>query len=127
MKVSKLLAILFGVALLFSSSAFARESNKTSLHLSDKVTVQGKSLNPGDYTVEWSGSAPAVQVTILQGKQVVATLSGRLTEQSTFGGSGTAYGTREGSDGSESLTVIYPGGKKVALQFDQSAAASQAN
>ena len=126
MKVSKLLAFLFGVALLFSSSAFARD-NKTSLHLSDKVTVQGKSLNPGDYTVEWSGTAPDVQVSILQGKNVVATLSGHLTEQYTFGGSGTAYGTRAGSDGSESLTVIYPGGKKLALQLDQTAQGSQAN
>ena len=126
MKVSKLLAFLFGVALLFSSTAFARE-NKTSLHLSDKVTVQGQSLKPGDYTVEWSGSAPAIQVTISQGKHVVATLSGHMTEQSVFGGSGTAYGTRAGSDGSESLTVIYPGGKKLALEFDQTAQATEAN
>ncbi len=126
MKMSKLLAILFGVALLLSSSAFAREANKSALHLSEKVTVQGKSLNSGDYTVEWSGSGPAVQVIILHGKQTVATLSGRLTDQATPNPD-NAYGTHEGSDGSRSLTVIYPAHKKVALELDQSAGASQAN
>jgi len=126
MKVSKLLAILFGGALLLSSSAFAREANKSALHLSEKVTPQGKSINSGDYTVEWSGSGPAVQVTILQGKQTVATLSGRLTDQATSNPE-NAYGAHEGSDGSRSLTAIYPAHKKVAPEFDQSAGASQAN
>jgi hypothetical protein len=106
MKVSKLLAILFGGALLLSSSAFAREANKSALHLSEKVTPQGKSINSGDYTVEWSGSGPAVQVTILQGKQTMATLSGRLTDQATSNPE-NAYGAHEGSDGSRSLTAIY--------------------
>jgi hypothetical protein len=57
----------------------------------------------------------------------VATLSGRLTEESLGRESayGTAYGTHEASDGSRSLTAIYPAKKKVALEFDQSADASQ--
>jgi hypothetical protein len=126
MKVSKLLAILFGGALLLSSSAFAREENKSALHLSEKVTVQGKSLNSGEYTVEWSGSGPDVQVTIRKGKQIVATLSGRLTDRATPN-RGNAYETNEGSDGSRLLTVIYPDHKKVTLEFDQSAGASEAN
>lgn len=123
---SKLLSILFGAALLLSSSAFAREAKKGSLHLSDKVTVQGKSLNSGDYTVEWTGSGSAIQVAILQGKQTVATLSGRLTEQATPNPD-NAYGVHEEPDGSRSLTAIYPAHKKVALEFNQSAGGSQAN
>lgn len=123
---SKLPTILFGAALLLSSSAFAGEANKSVLHLADKVTVQGKPLKSGDYTVEWNGSGPDVQVTILQGKQTVATISGHLTEQATPNPE-NAYGTHEGSDGSRSLTVIYPAHKRVALEFDQSAGASQAN
>jgi hypothetical protein len=126
MKVSKLHALLFGAALLLSSSAFAREANKSSLQLRDKVTVEGKSLNSGDYTVQWSGSGPTVQVTILQGKQTVATLSAHLTEQPTPNPE-NAYGTADGLDGSRSLTVIYPAGKRVALELNQNAGASQAN
>jgi hypothetical protein len=126
MKVSKLPAILFGAALVLSSSALARESNKSALHLSDKVTIQGKSLKSGDYTVEWSGSGPAVQVTILQGKQTVATLSGHLIDQATSN-PGDAYGIHTGPDGSQSLTVIYPAHKKLSLQLDQNAEASPAN
>ena len=127
MKVSKLLPILFSAALLLSSSAFAREANKTTLHLGEKVIVQGQSLNSGDYTVEWSGNGPDVQVTILQGKQSVATLSGRLADEAAPNYPETAYGTHEGQDGSRSLIVIYPAHKKIALEFDQSAGASQAN
>ena len=126
MKVSKLLVILFGAALVLSSSVLARESNKSSLHLSDKVTLQGKSLNSGDYTVEWSGSGPAVEVTILKGKQTVATVSGHLIDQTTSN-PGDAYGLHKGPDGSQSLTVIYPAHKRFALQLDQSAEAGQAN
>jgi hypothetical protein len=126
MKVSKLSALLFGVALLLSSSASAREANKSTLELADKVTVEGKSLNSGRYTVEWSGSGPAVQVTLLQGKQTVATFSARLTEQPTPNPE-NAYGTADGPDGSRSLTVIYPAGKRVALELNQNAGASQAN
>jgi len=123
---SKVLTIFFGAALVLSSSAFAREANKSNLHLNEKVTVQGKSLNSGDYKVEWSGSGPDVQVTILQGKETVATLSGRLADQATTNPD-TAYGTRDGSDGTPSLTAIYPAHKKLALEFEQSAEASQAN
>jgi hypothetical protein len=126
MKTLKLRTILFSAALLLSSSAFAKEANKSALHLSEKMMVQGKSLSSGDYTVEWSGSGPAAQVAILRGKQTVATLSGRLTEQATPNPE-NAYGTQENSDGSRSLTAIYPARKKIALELDQSAGASQAN
>jgi hypothetical protein len=67
MRISKLPVLLFGAALLLSSSAFAAEANKGTLQLTDKVTVEGKPLNSGKYTVEWSGSGPEVQVTLLQG------------------------------------------------------------
>ena len=127
MKVSKVLPILFGAALLLSSIAFAGEANKTSLHLGEKVTAQGQSLNSGDYTVEWSGNGPDVQVTILHGKQSVATLSGHVSDQSGPNYQETAYGTHEDQDGSRSLIVIYPAHKKIALEFVQSAGASQAN
>jgi len=124
MKNSKLPVLLLGAALLVSSSVFAAEANKGTLQLSDKVTVEGKSLNSGKYTVEWNGTGPAVQVTILQGKQTVATFSAHVTEQPTPN-PGDAYGTIAGADGSRTLTSFYPAHKRFALELDQNGAASQ--
>jgi hypothetical protein len=120
---SRLFTLLFGIAFLFGASAFAKETNKTTLQLSDDVTVDGRALNPGTYTVEWDGSGPNVQVTLLQRKDTVTTFPARLTEEPTAFPD-NAYGTTNQSDGSKSLT-IYPGGKRSALQVDQNAAGQQ--
>jgi hypothetical protein len=126
MKMSRISIMLFGGALLFSSAALAGETNKVKLHLADKVVVDGKPLEAGDYRVEWDGSGPAVQVKFLQGKQTVATLSAHLTEQPDRNPQ-DAYSTAPEPDGSSELTAIYPGGKRVALQFEQSAASGAGN
>jgi hypothetical protein len=124
MKMSRVSIMLFGSALLFSSAALAGENNKGKLQLTDKVVVDGKPIERGNYRVEWDGSGPAVQVKLLQGNQTVATVSARLTEQA---GRNTqdAYATTIEPDGSRALTAIYPGGKRLALEFDQSAASPQ--
>ncbi len=92
MKMSRISIMLFGSAILFSSAALAGETNKGKLILNDKVVVDGKSIQPSDYRVEWDGSGPAVQVKILQGKQTGATLSAHLTEQADRNPQ-DAYGT----------------------------------
>src|SRR5258708_34216132 len=83
MKLSKLSLAFFGSALLLSSAAVAGDSNKASIQLYEKVNVEGKALNPGKYTITWDGSGPNVQVTVLQGKQTVATFAAHLTDQAT--------------------------------------------
>ena len=60
MKMSRISTLLFGSALLFSSVALAGETNKGKLRLADKIVVDGKPLEPGNYAVEWDGSGPAV-------------------------------------------------------------------
>lgn len=126
MKISKMLGLLFGVALLISSSAVAAESNKSSVQLADKVVVEGKSLDSGKYTVEWNGSGPTVQVTLLHGKQTVATFSAHLTEQPSAN-SRDSYSTSSEPDGSKALTAIYPSGKRFILQIDQNQTTQQSN
>src|ERR1700738_1010259 len=126
MKMSRISIMLFGSAILFSSAALAGETNKGKLILNDKVVVDGKSIRPGDYRVEWDGSGPAVQVKILQGKQTVATLSAHVTEQADRNPQ-DAYSTASEPDGSKELTAIYPGGKRLALEFDHSAARGAGN
>src|ERR1700732_2861761 len=124
MKMSRVSIMLFGSALLFSSAALAGENNKGKLQLTDKVVVDGKPIERGNCRVEWDGSGPAVQVKLVQGNQTVATLSARLTEQAGRN-SQDAYATTIEPDGSRTLTAIYPGGKRLALEFDQSAASPQ--
>jgi hypothetical protein len=92
--------------------------------LTDKVVVDRQSIAPGDYRVEWDGNGPAVQVKILQGKQTVATLSAHVTEL-VDPNPQNAYSTATEPDGSRELTAIYPGGKRLALEFDHSAAGAQ--
>jgi hypothetical protein len=121
MKLSRVLVLLIGSALAFSSSAFARDINKGKLRLHDKTTVDGKSLNPGDYTVEWTGAGPAVQVTILRGKQTVATFSAHIAEQSEPNHD-DAYASKMELDGSSSLTTIYLSGKRNALEVEMNQA-----
>lgn len=126
MKISRMLSLLFGAALMVSSAAIAAETNKTSVQLADKVVVEGKSLDTGKYTVEWNGSGPTVQVTVLHGKQTVATFSAHLTEQPSAN-SRDSYSTSTEADGSKALTAIYPGGKHYVLQIENSQASQQAN
>jgi hypothetical protein len=124
MKVSKISTVLFGAALLFSSVALAKDTNKTTLNLTETLNVDGKPLNPGKYKVQWDGTGPTVQVTVLQGKQAVATFPAHLTEQANQNPA-DAYGSSAQPDGSRSLTAIYIGGKHSVLQVDQNAASQQ--
>ncbi len=89
--------------------------------MSDSVVIQGKTVNSGKYTVEWDGSGPAVQVTLLSGKQTVATFPAHVTEQASPN-TQDSYSTASEPNGSRSLTAIYPGGKRVALQVEQNQA-----
>jgi hypothetical protein len=121
MKLSKLSLAFFGSALLLSSAAVAGDSNKGSLNLYEKVSVEGKELNPGHYTITWDGSGPNVQVTVSQGKQTVATFPAHLTEQATRNNE-DAYGSSADTDGSRTLTAIYPNGKRFSLELGQTSA-----
>ena len=121
MKLSKISLVLFGSALLFSSAAVAGDSNKGSLKLYEKVSVEGKSLNPGQYTITWDGSGPNVQVTVLQGKQTVATFPAHLTEQAARN-TEDAYGSAADTNGSRTLTAIYPNGKRFSLELETKSA-----
>jgi hypothetical protein len=126
MKLSKISLSLIGSALLLSSAALAGDSNKGSLQLYEKVNIEGKPLNPGKYTVTWEGTGPNVQVTVLQGKQAVATFPAHVTEQATRNAE-DAYGSAAETDGTRSLTAIYPNGKRFSLEIGQVAASQAAS
>src|SRR3979490_769222 len=72
MRVSRNLFSVALASLLLGASAFAAPATKGTLKLFEPVTVQGKQLAPGQYTVEWNGEGPNVQLTIASGKNEVA-------------------------------------------------------
>ena len=65
-----------GLAVLLASSAFA--SNKGSLQVREAIEVNGQQLAPGEYQVNWDGTGPNVEVSIMQGKKEVAKTAAKL-------------------------------------------------
>ena len=122
MKVSKISkGLLLGLALLLATSVFA--ANKASLELNDPLTVNGKQLAAGSYSLKWQGTGPGVELRILQGKNVVATAPARLVDLDRPALRDVTI-TKKNSDGSNALYEIQFGGKKYALSLsDESAKA----
>src|ERR1700760_12696 len=116
MKLSKLAAVLATLALFFAGVAISAEANKASIHIDRQVKVDGKTLESGKYTAEWTGEGPNVQVTLMKGKNTVATFSAQIKQEPTAN-SDDAIGTTDAPDGSKQLSSIYPGGKHISLQL----------
>jgi hypothetical protein len=119
------LTMLLGLALttITASSAFA--STKGNLELSNPVTVAGTTLKPGDYKVEWEGAGPNVQVSILQGKQVVAKVPARIVALHDPSPNNAAV-TQPGNGATSSLAGIRFQGKTVSLELDDASSSMQA-
>ena len=122
MKLSKLAAAFATVALFFAGVAISAEANKTTVRIDKKVTVDGKTLDSGKYTAQWTGDGPSVQVTLLRGKDTVATFAAQIKQEATPN-STDAIGTAANPDGSKQLTSIYPSGKRISIQLSDSGAA----
>ena len=116
-------SVMLGLAVLLASSAFA--ATKGTLQISHPVTVNGTQLKPGDYKVEWDGSGPNVEVSISQGKNVIAKTSAHVVDL-TAAPTNSAAVTRTNSDGSSSLAGARFGGKKIALEFGEASDSMQA-
>jgi hypothetical protein len=100
------------VALLLANGAFA--ANKGVLDVHEAVTLNGQSVPAGHYDVKWEGAGPDVQVSLVQGKKVVATAPAHLVPSSTAYSSDTAV-LEPSAGGAKSLTEIRCYGKKYAL------------
>jgi hypothetical protein len=116
-------SIVLGVALLLASSAFA--ATKGNLQLTDSVTINGTTLKPGDYKLQWEGSGPNVELSILRGKNVLAKVSAHVVELQTPASNDAAVVRREDS-GQKSLTGVRFQGKKTALEISEASASMQA-
>ena len=122
MKVSRISkGLLLGLAVLLATSAFA--ANKGSLSVVDPVTIAGKQLAAGQYKVTWDGSGSSVQLNIMQGKNVVATVPARVIELDRPSTDDSAV-VSSNSDGSKSLSEIRFSGKKYALAIGEESASA---
>jgi hypothetical protein len=113
-----------GLALLMAASAFA--INKGSLDLMDPVTVNGKQIKAGEYSVQWDGTGSSVQLSLLQGKKVVATTPAQIINLDQSPNNSSAI-IKNNADGSRTLAEIRFGGKKFALAIGTDAQSEPAN
>ena len=104
--------LVLGSALLLATSAFA--ASKGPLQLTAPASVAGKQLAAGDYTVKWDGNGPSVQVEIIKGKQVVATVPAQVVTLDHASSYDSAVVNTDGSGG-RVLSQIRFSGKKMAL------------
>jgi len=120
MKVSRNLFSLAVASLLLGATAFAAPTKGT-LKLFEPVSVQGKQLAPGQYTVEWNGEGPNVELSITNGKQAVASIPARVVP---VGAKNTAsgYSSAKQDDGSTALTSVFFQGKAYELHVGQESA-----
>ena len=115
--------LVMGVALLLASSAFAATRANLSLHHS--TNVNGTALSAGDYKLEWDGTGPNVEVSILQGKKVVAKVPAKLVDVSSPYDNDAAV-VKNNGDGSTSLSEARFSGKRFKLAIDETDGGMQA-
>jgi len=113
--------LLFGASLLLATAAFAGE--KATVKVYENVKVNGTTLAPGKYELAWEGTGSAVQVSIRQGANTVATIPAAV-ETAKAAPAATGYSTKTEGDGTKSVTTVFFAGKKVSLNLDQQAVAS---
>jgi hypothetical protein len=119
MKTGKYVAIVAVLASGLSLSAIAKDKNETRISLSDSVQVGATDLKPGDYTLQWDGDGPDVQVKVLKGKNVVATVPAKLAQGTS--GYANAITTRTVGNVKTLDEVDFAGGKQ-SLVFGEASA-----
>jgi len=110
-------SLVMGLALLLASSAFA--TTKASLTLQNPTTINGAKLKAGEYKLQWDGSGPNVEVSIMQGKTVIAKVQAKVVDLNSPAQNSAAV-VKHSDDGTSTLTGARFGGKKFALELGNS-------
>src|SRR5450631_2598093 len=111
MKYSAILAILA----MSPAALLAAPKNSASVRFTETVTINGTKVPAGDYSVQWQGTGPAVEASILKGGKVLTTAPATLTERK--GDSEVAVETNQGENNTTVLEAI--DWKNRSLHFDQ--------
>jgi hypothetical protein len=111
-------AILAIILMMVPVALLAAQKNSGSVTFSETVTVNGTQIPPGDYRVEWKGTGPSVEVTILKaGKVLVSSPATLVTGKNALG---DGFETRDGENNSHILNAI--DWASLSLRFDQAKA-----
>lgn len=110
-------SLVLGLAVLLASSAFA--ASKGTLTLLNPASVNGTQLKAGDYRLEWEGSGPSVELSIMQGKKVLAKVPAKVVDLNAPSQNNSAV-VQKREDGSATLSSLRFAGKKFALEVQPS-------
>jgi len=102
------------LALVAATSAFAG-TNKGTLHVNEPAQISGQTVEAGEYQLRWEGAGPNVQVSVMKGKKVVATVPAQLVEQKQAFANDSTIVDRSGS--TPTIKEVRFGGKKYALSL----------
>ncbi len=116
-------SLVMGLALLLASSAFA--ATKADLVLGSLTTVNGATLKPGEYKLLWDGTGPNVEVSILQGKTVLAKVPGKVVDLKAPSQNDAAV-LKHNDDGTNTLAGVRFQGKRYSLEIGESSDGTQA-
>ena len=116
-------SLVMGLALMLATSAFA--SDKGKLQINHPVTVNGTTLKPGDYKLEWTGTAGNVELSIIQGKNVLAKVPAHVVDLHSPSSNDAAV-VNNTDNGTKTLTGVRFEGKKFALELGDSSDSMQA-
>jgi len=116
-------SVVMGLALLLASSAFA--ATKASMTLQSSATINGAQLKPGDYKLEWDGSGPNVEVSIVKGKKEIAKVPAKVVDLNSPATNNAAV-LKVNGDGSSTLAGVRFEGKRFALDLTDSGDSMQA-
>jgi hypothetical protein len=77
-RAGKLAYILISFTAFFATAAFASNTNKGTLQVQAPIMAGETQLPAGDYTVQWEGSGPDVELKIKQGRRVKAIVPAKV-------------------------------------------------
>jgi len=115
--------LVLGLALTLASTAFA--ASKANLTLNNPTSINGTKLKAGDYKLEWDGSGPNVEVSIMQGKKVVTKVPAKIVDLDKAPNNDAAL-LKQNGDGSTTLSGARFQGKKYALELGEASEGMQA-
>ncbi len=121
---SKVMLAVLGLALTASAFAASGDSHKSNFEISAATQVNGTEIPAGDYTARWEGPGPTVQVSIMQGKKVVATVPAQVVALERPA-SNTQAEIKSNSNGDRELTSLQFSGKKFSLELGTESAKGQ--
>ena len=116
-------SLVVGLALTLASSAFA--ASRANLTLNNPTSINGTSLKAGEYKLQWDGNGPNVEVSIMQGKKVVAKVPAKVVDLNQSSANDAAL-LKQNSDGTTTLAGARFQGKKFALELGEASDGMQA-